>query len=83
MNDIRRALTYRNHFLKISLHIEKTSKAKIINKRGIKNEVNTLIMKSLEPKKFILVSFKKQSYETKVSVLDPTDLIGENTSKSV
>ena len=50
-----------SHLLINILRRKKTQNANRVNINGRKKEVKTLMIKSLDPKKFTLVSFKKQS----------------------
>jgi len=55
------------HFLKQIFNNRKIRIEIPQNIKGVKHETNILNIKSLEPNKFIQVSFSKQSYETNIS----------------
>lgn len=75
--DTIKALINPTHFLKISLKTIKKHTAKNISRRGVKQDTKILKIKSEDPNRLSLESFKRQSYETIISALEPIVLTGD------
>jgi len=58
---------------KITLHKTEKENPKSSTQKGSIELTNVLNIKSLRPKKFILVSFKRQSYEISISEVFPIE----------
>ena len=71
------ALVHPILFLNTAFNRVKNTTAMKMSRAGVKQEINILKMKSEEPNRFNRVSFKKQSYETIISELEPSVLTGE------